>query len=101
MALHEAHLNLVARIRLTQQESRMQLQILRRDVTRQQIEQPKMPAGWALYRRLARYRREFGRDCCECAPRGENSQVRDALRSVRVHCYGLWLRWNLEAAPVK
>jgi hypothetical protein len=87
VALHEPHLSFIARIRITQQESRMQLQILRRDVTRQQIEQPQMQAGWAIYRRFAQYRREFGRDCREYAPRGEHLQVRDALRGVRMHCY--------------
>ena len=37
VALHEPYLSLIAHIRLICQESRMQLQILRRDVTRQQI----------------------------------------------------------------
>jgi hypothetical protein len=48
VALHEPHLSLIAHIRLTQQESRMQLQILRCEVTRQQIEQPQMRACSAL-----------------------------------------------------
>ena len=50
VALHEPHLSLIARIRLRQQESRKQLQILRRDITRQQIE---MRGGWSLYRRFS------------------------------------------------
>ena len=58
-----------------------------------------MRSSWALYRRLAQDRREFSRDCCECAPWGENS--RDALRGVWMHCDGLGLRLNLEAAPVR
>ena len=45
VALHEPLLSLIARIRLTQQGSRMQLQILRCDVSRQQIEQPQMSAS--------------------------------------------------------
>ena len=85
MALHEQYFTLVARIRLTQQDSRMQLQVLRDTTKLQKIEQPHVRASWILNWRLAKYRRELGRDGRECAGRGEHSQMRDALCGVRVH----------------
>jgi hypothetical protein len=87
VALHEQHLILVARIRFTQQDSRVQLQVLGHssDAIWQLIEEPHMRARWTLNRRLAQYRCELGRDGRERAVRGEHSQMGDALRSVRVH----------------
>jgi hypothetical protein len=75
----------------------VQFQVLGRgsDATRQQIQQPHMRTGWTLNWRLAQYRRELGRDGREHAGRGEHSQMRDALRGVRVHRDRFRLSWHL------
>ena len=86
MALHELYFTLVARIWLTQPDSRVHCHVLRDATELQPIEQPHVRASWILNWCLAQYRRELDRDGCECAGWGEHSQMRDALCGVRVHC---------------